>query len=119
MIMLEDIRGKAVLVTGASTGIGAAAALEFGRLGASVAVHYNKNAEAAESVCATIKNFGGKAVAIGGDLGVAGTAKRVVEEAAKQLGRLDILLNNAGAMIRRSPFLREVESGSSRKRRHR
>ena len=46
-----------------------------------------------------------QALAIGGDLGVAGTAKRVVEEAAKQLGRLDILLNNAGAMIRRSPFL--------------
>ena len=89
--MLEDLRGKAVLITGASIGIGAAAALEFGRLGADVAVHYNKNAEAAETVCAAIRKLGSKAVAIGGDLGVAGTAKRVVADAAKQLGRLDIL----------------------------
>src|SRR5687768_8235516 len=76
-LMLEDLRGKAVLVTGASIGIGAAAALEFGRLGADVAVHYNKNAEAAETVCAAIRKLGSKAMAIGGDLGVAGTAKRV------------------------------------------
>ena len=46
--MLEDLRGKAVLITGASIGIGAAAALEFGRLGANVGVHYNKNAKAAD-----------------------------------------------------------------------
>lgn len=97
--MLEDLRGKAVLITGASIGIGAAAALAFGKLGANVAVHYNKNAEAAEAVCAAIRKLGSKAVAIGGDLSVPGTAKRVVEEAAKQLGRLDILLNNAGAII--------------------
>ena len=84
--MLEDLRGKAVLVTGASIGIGAAAALEFGRLGANVAVHYNRNKEAAEAVCAAIRKHGSKAVAIGGDFGVPGTGKRVVEEAAKQLG---------------------------------
>ena len=103
--MLEDIRGKAVLITGASTGIGAAAALEFGRLGANVAVHYNKNKEAAEDVCAAITKLGVKAIAIGGDLGVPGTAKKVVAETAMQLGRLDILLNNAGAMIRRAPIM--------------
>lgn len=108
--MLEDLRGKAVLVTGASIGIGAAAALGFAGQGANVAVHYNKNREAAENVCAAIGKLGVKAVAIGGDLAVAGTARRVVEEAAKHLGRLDILVNNAGAMIRRAPFL-ELDSG--------
>ena len=108
--MLEDLRGKAVLVTGASIGIGAAAALGFAGQGADVAVHYNKNKEAAESLCAEIAKRGVKAVAIGGDLAVAGTARRVVEEAAKQLGRLDILVNNAGAMIRRAPFL-ELDAG--------
>ena len=108
--MLEDLRGKTVLVTGASVGIGAAAALGFARQGADVAVHYHKNQEAAENVCTAIRKLGVKAVAIGGDLAVAGTARHVVEEAAKQLGRLDILLNNAGAMIRRAPFL-ELDLG--------
>ena len=108
--MLEDLRGKTVLVTGASVGIGAAASLGFAKQGADVAVHYNKNKQAAEDVCAAIRKLGVKAVAIGGDLSVAGTARRVVEEAAKQLGRLDILLNNAGAIIDRVPFL-ELGSG--------
>jgi 3-oxoacyl-[acyl-carrier protein] reductase len=108
--MLEDFRDKAVLITGASVGIGAAAALGFARLGADVAVHYNKNKEPAEKVVAEIKKLGRKAVAIGGDLGVSGTAQKVVAEAAAKLGRLDILVNNAGAMIRRAPFL-ELDSG--------
>ena len=52
--MLEDIRGKRALVTGSSTGIGAAVAKELARLGAAVAVHGNKNTEAAEAVAAEI-----------------------------------------------------------------
>ena len=103
--MLEDFRYKVVLITGASVGIGAAAALGFAKQGAHVAVHYNKNKEPAEAVCAEIKKLGRKAVAIGGDLGEAGTARKVVEETVAKLGRLDILVNNAGAMIRRAPFL--------------
>ncbi len=48
--MLDDLKGKRALVTGSSTGIGAAVAMELGRLGVAVAIHGNKNAEAAEAV---------------------------------------------------------------------
>ena len=58
--MLEDLRGKAVLVTGASLGIGAAAALGFGRQGANVAVHYNKNKEAAKTSVPPSGNLGSR-----------------------------------------------------------
>jgi 3-oxoacyl-[acyl-carrier protein] reductase len=103
--MLQDIKDKRILITGASTGIGAAAALAFGRLGAKVAVHYNKNQHAAGLVCTKIAESGGAAFALAGDLSVEGTAKRVVDEAASQLGGLDVLINNAGSMVARRPFL--------------
>ena len=103
--MLNDFKDKCVLITGASTGIGAAAAVAFGHLGARVAVHFNKHGGAAEAVCEEIKKAGGSAISIAGDLSVAGTAKRVVQDAASQLGGLDILVNNAGSLIARRPFL--------------
>ncbi len=103
--MLEDIRNKIVLITGASTGIGAAAAVEFGRQGANVAVHYDKHSKEAEAVCAQIVALGATAITIKGDIAVNGVAKLVVEEAAARLGGLDILVNNAGSIIERRPFL--------------
>ncbi len=99
--MLEDLRGKRALVTGSSTGIGAAVARELARLGVAVAVHGNKNAEAADAVAAEIRAVGGKAVVVLGDVGDSATARRVVEEAVAGLGGLDILINNAGAIHER------------------
>ena len=99
--MLEDIRGKRALVTGSSTGIGAAVAKELARLGAAVAVHGNKNAEAAEAVAAEIRAAGGKAVVVLGDVSNSASAARIVADAAAGLGGLDILINNAGAILDR------------------
>lgn len=96
--MLEDLKGKRALVTGSSTGIGAAVAKEFARLGVAVAIHGNKNADAAEAVAREIREAGGTAVVVLGDLGDSATAARVVDEAVAGLGGLEILVNNAGAI---------------------
>ncbi|MBL8592588.1 MAG: SDR family oxidoreductase [Devosia sp.] len=99
--MLEDIRGKRALITGSSTGIGAAVARELARLGASVAVHGNKNAAAAEAVAAQIRAAGGKAVVVLGDVSNSASAAKIVADAVAGLGGLDILINNAGAILDR------------------
>lgn len=105
--MLEDLAGKGVLVTGASTGIGAAAAKAFAAQGAHVVVHYNASEPSARDVRQAIAGAGGTAHLVGGDLRKSGEAKRVVEKAAALLGRLDVLVNNAGSLIARKP-LREL-----------
>ncbi|MDB5541555.1 MAG: 3-oxoacyl-[acyl-carrier protein] reductase [Devosia sp.] len=99
--MLDDLKGKRALVTGSSTGIGAAVAKELGRLGVAVAVHGNKNAEAAEAVAAEIRAAGGAAVVVTGDVSASGEADKIVAAAVAGLGGLDILINNAGAILDR------------------
>jgi 3-oxoacyl-[acyl-carrier protein] reductase len=100
----NDLRDKLVLITGASTGIGAAAAKAFGEAGARVAVHYNASSEAARQVQEAIAAGGGTCVLVQGDLTAAGEPERIVKEAASLLGGLDILVNNAGSLVRREPF---------------
>ena len=95
--MLQDLRGKRALVTGSSTGIGAAVVRELARLGASVVIHGNKNAEAANELAAEV----GAAGVVLGDVGDGPTAQRIVDEAVGLLGGLDILINNAGAIHER------------------
>jgi 3-oxoacyl-[acyl-carrier protein] reductase len=100
----DDLRGKAVLVTGASTGIGAAVAQAFGGCGAKVAVHYNRSAADADGVAQAVRAAGGTAVTLRADLADPRNAGKLVADAAAALGGLDVLINNAGHVLGRTPI---------------
>jgi NAD(P)-dependent dehydrogenase (short-subunit alcohol dehydrogenase family) len=88
---------KTALVTGASRGIGRAAALALAKAGAQVLVHYGRNAAEAQSVVGQIKAAGGRAQALGADLADPQGAHRLATEVREIVGdRLDILVANAG-----------------------
>jgi len=99
--MTTDLKGKAVLITGASTGIGAAAARAFARVGSRVAIHYNASRDAAEAVAADINGAGGEATLVHGDVMVEADVKRIVRDSVAAFGRVDVLINNAGGMLGR------------------
>jgi len=100
--MTSDLKGKAVLITGASTGIGAAAARAFAREGSRVAVHYNSSRDAAEKVATDVRALGGEAFLVGGDVTDGAAIKRIVAETLAAFGRIDVLINNAGGLVART-----------------
>jgi 3-oxoacyl-[acyl-carrier protein] reductase len=100
-LRIPDLAGKAVLITGASTGIGAALARAFAAQGAMVGLHYNSSAEAAHAVAKDIEAAGGSVVLVRGDATKSDDMRRVVEETVATFGRLDGLINNAGGMVAR------------------
>ena len=97
---LGDLAGKRILITGGSTGIGAAVALGFAAQGARLVLHYNASADAAEALRVQYPEH---ITLLQGDLAEAGAVARVVDEAARLLGGLDGLINNAGSMLGRIP----------------
>jgi 3-oxoacyl-[acyl-carrier protein] reductase len=90
------LAGKVALVTGASRGIGRSVVELFAELGASVAVNYVRDVEAANEAVAKAKTRGIKAVAIQGDVSTLEDGSRVVKETLEHFGRLDFLICNAG-----------------------
>ncbi|MEE8346600.1 MAG: 3-oxoacyl-[acyl-carrier-protein] reductase [Dehalococcoidia bacterium] len=91
-----DLTGRAALVTGAARGIGRAIALQLARQGASIAINYLSNDQAAKDAQETIRSYEGQAILVQGDISAPEQADRVVETAHDAFGRLDILVNNAG-----------------------
>jgi 3-oxoacyl-[acyl-carrier protein] reductase len=93
-----------VLVTGGSSGIGAAVAMALGAAGAHVAVHCSRNRQGADAVVAAIERHGGRAVVLEGDLLDRQTPHMLVSRCVAALGGLDLLVNNAGDMFGRRPL---------------
>jgi NAD(P)-dependent dehydrogenase (short-subunit alcohol dehydrogenase family) len=105
---MSSLEGKIALVTGAGIGIGQGIAIELARQGAKVAVHYAGSADGAQFTLSQIESAGGEGVIIQGDLAQVDECRRVVDEAASQLGGLDIMVNNSG-VTRTFPFLETTE----------
>jgi glucose 1-dehydrogenase len=105
---LPGLRGKNVLVTGGSSGIGQAIAVRFAEFGANVAVNYLRSPDEARDTeeqvhacAAKVKQMGVRDVLVGGDVSDEDDVVRMVGDAVEGLGGLDILVNNAGIQISR------------------
>jgi 3-oxoacyl-[acyl-carrier protein] reductase len=90
------LNGKVAVITGAGRGIGRAIALQFAERGSKVVINYRNSIAQVEELLTTIKDAGGEAIAIQADISREEEAKKLIEEAVKHFGRLDVLVNNAG-----------------------
>jgi NADP-dependent 3-hydroxy acid dehydrogenase YdfG len=95
--MNHTIEGKVIVITGASSGMGEAAAKHLARLGASVVLGARRS-DRIEKLAREIQASGGKALAIAADVTKLDQVKNLVDAAVEKFGRVDVLLNNAGIM---------------------
>src|SRR5262245_60512214 len=97
--MAKRLQDKVAVVTGGSRGIGHAICEVFAREGASVIVNFASNAEKAEALVTSIKQAGGRALAVHADVSSTVEVESLVATATSQFGRVDILVNNAGLLL--------------------
>lgn len=90
------LEGKAAIVTGGGTGVGRATALGLAERGCDVLVNYSRSRDAAEEVAEQARSGGVRALAMRGDVAEDADCRALVERAVSELGRLDVLVNNAG-----------------------
>ena len=107
--MSLPFRGKAALVTGSSRGIGRAIAERLAADGAAVVINYARNKQPAQATVNKIVELGGKAVAIGADISKPAEVRRMFSEAENAIGRLDIVVANAGVHIEK-PLIENSEA---------
>src|SRR5437588_10393037 len=93
---MPELDGRIALVTGGSRGIGAAICAELGAAGATVVVNYVRDESAAAAVSARVRDAGGRAEAVQGDVSTAEGAAALVSRVESEVGPIDILVNNAG-----------------------
>ena len=91
---MSSLAGKVAIITGASSGIGAATAVHFARQGAVVAI----TGRNADNLAATARQCGGEPLVIRADLGVEEDCTRIIAETVARFGKLDVLVNNAGVL---------------------
>jgi len=94
---------RVALVTGGSTGIGAATAVQLGSSGVKVAINYNKSAKEAEEVARKVKTAGGNGLLLQADVSKVDEVNRMVKRTVQEFGKIDILVNNAGGIVKRVP----------------
>lgn len=99
MCMSVPLQGKVALVTGAAKRLGRAVAVRLAEEGADVVVHYLNSQREAQEAVKEIEKLGRRAVSIGADLGSVEEIKRLLDDAGKQFGRLDILVNSAANFL--------------------
>ena len=104
-----DLSGKVALITGASSGIGAATAAVFADLGARVAIGYHLNEAGALKVRDRVAAAGAEILAIRGDVRKTADIRAVVEKTSRELGPIDILVNNAGSLLERQKLAQITE----------
>lgn len=104
-----DLSGKIALITGGSSGIGAATAQRFAELGAQVAISYHRNERGAQQVRERALKAGGEAIAVHADVRHASEILSLIEETTERLGPIDILVNNAGSLIERMRLMDMTE----------
>lgn len=107
IITMEN--NNSVLVTGSSKGIGRAIAIEFAKKGFDVAIHYNKDKKGAIETQKEVSKYTKDSIIIKADIGKISQVKMMFEEFFKKYGKIDILINNAAAVIRK-PFFKIKEA---------